>query len=337
MRLLEKFRKKPPVEFHLATERDIYYCYRLFLNRESDPEGFAFWKNMIQNHRITLEFLTDSFLYSNELQKIQAQRDELVLVTLPEFKMYVRLNDYFIGAHIAREKSYEPHVTRELRRLLRAGMTFLDIGANIGYFALLAAECVGEDGTVLAFEPVERNRDALLSSIEVNKRRNITLYPFAVGERQHRVALDIGGKSSNSRVLTTIPADGQAPVVEVVALDEFLPALPRLDVVKMDIEGAESQAVRGMRRLIEQHRPVILTEFSPDLIRITSGIEPDVFLDELCNMGYELFEMTDVQPIDGDSRVGHRQLDTGRLTEIYGRLSHLDHVDILALPCPLAS
>lgn len=328
MKLLERFRKKPPAEFHVATGQDIYYCYRLFLNREPDAEGLAFWKNMIQNHRITLEFLTDSFLYSTELQKIQAQRDELVLITLPEFKIYVRLNDYFIGAYIAREKIYEPHVTRELRRLLQPGMTFLDIGANIGYFTLLAAEQVGEEGTVLAFEPVERNCDALLRSIEANDRHNIILYPYAVGEQKQRVALDVGGKNSNSRVLRNMPDDTRPLMAEVVALDEFLSDLPRLDVVKMDIEGAEPQAISGMRRLIQQHRPVILTEFSPDLIRITSGVEPDAFLDSLSSMGYELFEIV-ARKSEGD-QAGYRRLTPQRLQEAYKQLSYLDHIDLIA-------
>lgn len=329
MNLWERLSRKPPVEFHIATEQDLYYCYRLFLNREPDSEGFAFWKNMIQNHQITLQFLTDSFLYSTELEQIQAQRDELVLVTLPEFKMYVRLNDYFIGAFIAREKTYEPHVTRELRRLLQPGMTFLDIGANIGYFTLLAANRVGEEGKVLAFEPVERNRDALLKSIAVNDRRNVVLYPYAVGEQNERVALDIGGKSSNSRILRTLP-DNSPLMAEVVALDRFLLDLPRLDVVKMDVEGAEPQAIRGMRGLIEQHHPIVLTEFSPDLIRITSEMEPDAFLDDLNEMGYELFEIV-AGKIEGDQK-GYRQLTPQRLQEVCGQLSYLDHIDLIAFP-----
>ena len=284
-----RFQNKPTSNFRRAKEADIYYCYRLFLNREPDPEGYADWLNLIKTHHITIEHLTDGFLHSREFMELQAQRDTPQLVELPGFKMMVRSNDHFIGAVIARSGTYEPHVTAVLRQLLRPGMTFLDIGANIGYFSLLAASLVGENGRVISFEPVPDNVQLLQQSIAANGFTNIRLHPQAALEKPQQIALEIGGTNSNSRVVNPDSDEIERPLVEAVVLDEVLSHLPRLDVVKMDIEGAEPRALQGMTRLLQKHRPVLIAEFSPDLIQLTSGVKPLAFLQQLADLGYDLF------------------------------------------------
>jgi FkbM family methyltransferase len=290
-RVRSHFQNKSSHEFIRATEEDIYYCYRLFLNREPDPAGYADWVKLVKNLHITIEYLTDGFLYSREFLEMQAQRDEPKLIELPDYKIVVRLNDHMIGAAIARSGQYEPHVTAVLRQLLKPDMIFLDIGANIGYFTLLAASIVGENGRVLSFEPVPANIQLLQQSIAANTFHNITLYPRAVLETSQEIALEIGGKNSNSRVVNPDSDELERPLATAVVLDEVLNHLPRLDVVKMDIEGAEPRALQGMTRLVQKHRPTLITEFSPDLIQLTSGVNPLTFLQQLTKLDYDLFNL----------------------------------------------
>src|SRR5262245_50493673 len=80
-----------------------------------------------------------------------------ILLNLKEFKIYIQLNDWSVGLRIAVKRGYESHVTGTMRPLLKQGMVVLDIGANIGFYTLLAAARVGESGKVLAFEPGENN------------------------------------------------------------------------------------------------------------------------------------------------------------------------------------
>jgi len=78
-------------------------------------------------------------------------------------------------------------------------------------------------------------------------------------------------------------------IVEAVTVDETLAELTKIDMIKLDIEGAEPRAWQGMEEIVRRHRPVILFESSPDLLRVTSHIEPASFLDMIADAGYEMF------------------------------------------------
>src|SRR5256885_3164883 len=80
-----------------------------------------------------------------------------ILLRLADFKIYVRLDDWAVGARIAVRRTHEPHVTRVMLPLLRPGTVIVDIGANIGYYTLLAASRIGSTGKVIAFEPSLEN------------------------------------------------------------------------------------------------------------------------------------------------------------------------------------
>ncbi|MCP4423327.1 MAG: FkbM family methyltransferase [Chloroflexi bacterium] len=286
MNILNKIQKRfgRSQDFNVATIDDVVYCYRLFLNREPDEIGMAYWTDLVKHHHIPLTALCDGFLGSHEFKNLVAERNKPHLIELPDFKIYVRLNDHFIGGTIANTGDYEPYVTQELRRLLKPGMTFLDVGANIGYFTLLAATLVGKTGKVLAFEPQPSNCKLLEESMAANGLQNIALYPYAAAEKAQTLIFTGGGADSNGRIVNpteTLAQEQDLPTIEAVRLDDSLADIERLDVVKMDIEGAEPRAWEGMQRLIQKHRPIVLMEFAPDLIRVTSGTEPSDLLDSM--------------------------------------------------------
>ena len=151
---LGRFRSPP---YERATLEDLRACYRLFLLREPDETGWRAWKDLIESHQISVQMLVDGFMNGPEFRQLQEAAATPVLVPLDGFQLYVRRNDYFIGAAIARDRSYEPHVTAAVRRMLRPGDTFLDIGANIGYFTLMGSSLVGSTGRVIALEPNPSN------------------------------------------------------------------------------------------------------------------------------------------------------------------------------------
>lgn len=274
-----------------VTLDDLYYAYRLFLWREPDEGGFESWRKLIESRDISIQELTNGFLTSDEFLALREQQNRIELVELPQFRIYVRLGDMYVGATIARDREYERNVTQELEALLHSGDIFLDIGANIGYFTLLAAARVGPNGKVIAFEPSADNCELLRMSIEANGFTTIELYPHAVAEHEQVIGLEGGHLQSNARVVDLSPeqaAHSSVRHVRAVALDQFLPLAQRIDVVKMDIEGAEPRALAGMRRLLETHRPTIVLEFSPDQIQTTSHMAPEAVLDQLRAYGYDL-------------------------------------------------
>lgn len=144
-----------------------------------------------------------------------------------------------------------------VRHLDPAGC-FLDVGANIGYYALLAAPRVAR---VFAFEPDPRN----WSGLDSNARRagNVEVVRQAVWRESGRLALDVG---DNSAVSVLRPDGGGRETVEteVIALDDFAAALGGLPVtgIKIDVEGHDLDVIRGAARLLRDHQPLVLTEFT---------------------------------------------------------------------------
>ena len=315
-------------ESEWATVDDVYACYRLLLERRPDGAGLHYWTNLVANHYVLRSFMVDSFLNSVEFKERQAGRNNPVLVDLPGFRMYVRLNDNFIGAHIAREYSYEPHVSRVVSELLSEGDTFVDVGANIGYFAMLAGSLVGPTGRVVAFEPNPANCELVSRSIEANEfAGRVELHPAAVAEKRMQLHFVTPGVDSNGRLATSAEEAAEEsglPSIQAVTLDETLADLERIDVIKLDVEGAEARAWQGMQAIIARHRPALVFEFSPILLRQTSDVEAAEFLAEI-QSGYNLF----IIPPDG--KVGSRPDDIPAIMERYAALN-VSHLDLLARP-----
>lgn len=272
----------------MATLRDLSYCYRLFLHREPDPEGWAGWKNQVEKQFMTLERLTEIFLNCHEFRLRQKTLRQPILLELEGFKIFVRRNDWTIGWVIARDKIWEPHVTREIRALLKPGTVFVDIGANVGYFSLLAAACVGERGRVIAIEANPDNCDLIRQGVRANNFNNVLVYPYAVAEKEQEFILGVDG--SNSGIIEMgSNIDEVGLHIQAVTGDSLLKDQPRIDLIKIDIEGAEWRALRGMREVIVRHRPVIFTEFFPALLEKTSGVAPEEYLNALRDLGYACF------------------------------------------------
>ncbi|MCX7827376.1 MAG: FkbM family methyltransferase, partial [Verrucomicrobiae bacterium] len=137
-----------------------------------------------------MKLLLYRFLFRQQwLCKLLGAVTPPVLVRLPEFKIYVRLNDFGVGLPIFLRRAYEPYVTTAICRFLKPGCVFVDIGANIGYHTLMAAARVGAGGSVIAFEPNPANCALLQKSIAANGFGNIRVHPNAVADHEGDVGL----------------------------------------------------------------------------------------------------------------------------------------------------
>lgn len=323
-----RIKPNPSIDFNKATDEDVYYCYRLLLNREPDELGLAYWSDLVNHYEVPLQFVVDGFVHSHEFKALQAERNRPELIKLPDFKMYVRANDFFVGATIARERQYESYVARELRQLLSPGTTFVDIGANIGYFSLLAAVLINPQGRVIAFEPKPDNCELLRLSIAENDFDNIEVHIKAVADKAGTLSFSSGGADSNGRIMNDSEVASQPfplPTVEAVTLDEALGDLDHIDVVKMDIEGAEPRALEGMGEIIKKHRPIIITEFSPELIKVTSCVAPESFLASL----QEHYHLHILNRFTEKSREPQSIQDIMKAQAESG----MTHLDLVAYPC----
>ncbi|MCB9422040.1 MAG: FkbM family methyltransferase [Ardenticatenaceae bacterium] len=328
-KLTNKIRQKlgRSKNFNRATEKDVYYCYRLLLNREPDDAGWRYWQDLVNNHHISLQTLCDGFLNAHEFRNLVEERNKPQLIDLPTFKMYVRLNDHFIGATIAQTKEYEPYVINELKQWLKPGDTFVDVGANIGYFTLFAAARVGEKGRVISFEPRPDNCQLLKKSIAENGFDNISIYQNAVAEKAQTLIFSGGGADSNGRIINEnepMAKEHQLPVVEAITLDETLAAEPQINIIKLDIEGAEPRAWLGMQQIVEKHHPILFMEFSPSFIQQTSQTDPAAFMDSMQKQ-YAVYIL------ERSGKRSSQPLNTSELIQAQAD-SGLEHLDIVAVP-----
>jgi FkbM family methyltransferase len=216
---------------------------------------------------------------------------------------------------------YEPFETRLLTERVNAGDTVLDIGANIGYYTLIAADLVGPDGRVYAFEPDPGNFDLLEKNVRLNAFTNVVLVNKAVSNADGEARLYLAdGNWGWHRIYETPDARGHIPT-ELVALDSFFDDedLGANLVIKLDIEGAEVGAVQGMSRLIQRHRCVTLfTEFLPHGLEQFGSSDREYF-DLLRDLGFTIHHINNrteqLEPLDTmDPIVDH--LEQEKLTNL---------------------
>ena len=266
-----------------ATADDIYYCFRLLLGREPGEEGWKYWSQRLATEQFTSSKLAAYFRKSREYLHGKRARG-IKLVALRDFDLYVYEHDWDIGEHIIKTGQYEPQVTAFLKQHLREGMTFVDVGANIGYFTLMAATLVGRSGRVIAVECNPRNCDLIYMSAHKNGFDDVLVYPFAVSNTQKLMSFTSG--FSNGVVEELSEDDEESVIVPAVTLDFLLRCEPRIDIIKMDIEGSEAKAWQGMQKVIEKHRPIIMMEFFPSLLERISETKAGDFLDRIFALGY---------------------------------------------------
>lgn len=155
------------------------------------------------------------------------------------------------GTHGCWLGTYEIDLQRELAKVLGKDDVFYDVGANVGFFSLLAAS---RGARVVAFEPLQRNVELLRRNMALNQVGDVMLVQSAVARTSGKALFSSDGSASMGQLSSTRGVE-----VSVVALDEFVAAgrAPAPTVIKMDIEGAESEALAGARELLRTRRPTI--------------------------------------------------------------------------------
>ncbi len=159
----------------------------------------------------------------------------------------------------------EPAVQDTCRKYLRPGMTFYDLGANIGFFSLIAARIVGSTGRVFSFEADPEIAVRLRENLAYNKFDHATVVQKAVWSEPTTVSFArVDASTSPDRGLGHVQLDqsptGATITVEAVSLDSYTATHPAPDLLKCDVEGAEVAVFQGAERLLREKRPMLLVE-----------------------------------------------------------------------------
>ena len=194
------------------------------------------------------------------------------------------------------EENFERAELRFVERLLRPGMTVLDIGAHHGLYTLLCSKCVGRKGQVIAFEASPREVRRLLKHVRINRCSNVRVEPHAVGSETGSADLYVVNGSCNwgnsLRAPVLFESTFKIPV-QVCPVDDVLLELgiSRVDFIKLDVEGAELSALKGAARLLRGvARPAILVEVQ-DVRTQPWGYPSRAIVEFLTRAGYRWFEL----------------------------------------------
>lgn len=269
------------IQTDAADSIDIYFCYRLLLGRKAESEGWQHWFDRVALG-LTTRQLVKAFLTSREFRQ-KEETQSYTPVRLDDFVIYVDPDDRPIAESITCHKTYEPHVTAVLRKELQPEHVFLDIGCSIGWFTLLAASIV-KSGKVIGIEPNHGNLQGLYRSLADNQFKNVIIFPYAATDRHTLLQLS----SHAAYGFVHAPEGTSDDYVQGVTIDELLWSEPRIDIIKIDIEGHEPIALQGMQETINKYRPLVISEFHPKCIKTVTGCEPAEYLNMLIKMDYRL-------------------------------------------------
>ena len=166
---------------------------------------------------------------------------------------------------------YEPNVTKLLEQTLNRGDIFIDIGANIGYFSVIASHIIGPTGEVHSFEPIPEIFESLKYNVTINSISNIYLNQTAIHKIETSLPLYLpaDGNNGSGSLIRHPHLPGQSIMCPAKPLDDYISAtgLKSVNLIKIDIEGNELNALKGMERLLSSHQPPkIICEGIPELI-----------------------------------------------------------------------
>ena len=310
--------QRPPFDDR-ATEADILGCFRLILGRDPNPEE---WTGHSALAGTPLDQVVQNYLGSAEFGRRgllgRLADQDIRRISLPDYDIFVPVDDPAVGRHVA-HGVYEPDVAAVLRRWLQPGMAMLDLGANIGVFALLAAALVGPTGAVLAMEPNPANARLLEASRVANGFAHLTVCQAAAARSVGVMALH---SFDTNGTVTALGLDGPLSARTVATLPpDMLVAERAIHVVKIDVEGSEWVALQGAAKLLQRCRPAIVSEFSPGLLQDVSGIDGPGYLRFLQGFGYQI-------GVIGPGGAFEPGLSVGQVMAAY-EASGVDHIDIV--------
>jgi FkbM family methyltransferase len=213
------------------------------------------------------------------------------LCTVNEHKMFVYSGEY---RKFSSGQTYEKDTTQVFRELLNNGDVVIDIGAHYGYYTLLAASLVGENGLVFAFEPCDQSYDLLVKNIKLNGYPNVEAIKRAVSSVSGMSNFFLRSNASAHSLFddTSYMSPTQETIVEITSLDDFFQLryelIPRITVIKIDAEGAEMLIISGMDNIFKNNTNLsLILEFIPNFIR-ASGYAPEDVLSRITELGFAI-------------------------------------------------
>jgi FkbM family methyltransferase len=199
--------------------------------------------------------------------------------------LWLDASDTLITPLIQEHHHWEGDVTAFLEHALRPGMTFVDVGANIGYFSVLGSQLVGAEGRVFSVEPDSRTLAILRANLWRHHGSNASVLPLAAYSETGHIAFTVNKEGRAGSVVA--PGQDTGVAVPCARLDDVLSG--PVDVLKVDVEQAEHLVIRGAEETIRRNPGlVVVTEFWPGATKLLDGAQPISLLEYYESLGFEL-------------------------------------------------
>lgn len=228
-------------------------------------------------------------IYKRFIENSKSVRNKTKIVSIKGVRFELHLDDW-IQAHMYFLNHYEQEETNLVIQKLPKGGTFIDIGANVGFYSLFAAQKAGSSGKIISFEPFPLNVQRLKRNISLNNFSRVEVVPMAVGNDSGKLDLYYSENEQNMGAVSGL-GDGtdHSVTVDLIRLDDYLEScsIEKIDVIKIDIEGSEYDALTGMKQTLEKFKPAILIEISPEIL-VKTERTPDDIKNILFQLNYEI-------------------------------------------------
>ncbi|MDK2460227.1 FkbM family methyltransferase [Aphanizomenon sp. PH219] len=209
-------------------------------------------------------------------------------IDLCGYKITLDLSDYIQRSVYL--NVFEPYESNLIKNYLKPGMTFIDVGANIGYFTLMGATLVGREGNVIAFEPSPYAYSRLENTVNKNNISQVSLVQAGLSNSKSTMQLYIPDEKWGNHSPTIIKNDGGQPIdIPVFTLDEYLKInnIMYVDLMKIDVEGFEPNVIQGAREAIESKKiHSILLEFNKHWLEC-NGSSVESLYQKLLALGFK--------------------------------------------------
>ena len=221
--------------------------------------------------------------------------DRLLATEINGFPMLLPAEDVRLSTYLAIRGNLDPGMVQFFSRVIQPGMTFVDVGANIGIHTLVAASRVRESGMVHSFEPTPRTCEILRTNVLINGYSGrVKIHELALTDKRGGARLWTGDVCGHNTLFGSEQDSRPSIEVETLSLDEALAAVPSIDFVKIDAEGAEPFILRGMRQILSKFpRLQLAIEFAPVWLE-AAGLHPCDFIDEILGMGFNIDQIDDI-------------------------------------------
>ena len=186
---------------------------------------------------------------------------------------------------------YEEFETEIVKKIIKKGDVVVDVGANIGYYTLIFAKLVGKEGKVFAFEPEPTNFNILKKNVKINEYENVTLINKAVSNKTGKMTLDLDEINKGGHSISKNNSEKTIEIESIRLDDYFKTYYGKINFIKLDIEGAEVEAIKGMSEILGKNEEAnIMAEYNPQSLS-NLGTNSEEYLTSLMKFGFKIYDL----------------------------------------------